>query len=695
MANMKKDAVEDDVDVDAQARLQTVTLGMKQQADELLGAGQLGKALQRYRELLMHLTRSQVTLLKEKELVISCRMNVLAALSKAQKWNEVVTEGTETFAVLAELQDARQRQKASPGDDTVLSRAYYFRGYAYLRLGSLTHAQQDLGRAMELNPEDDAIRGHWDELQTAVQAEQKVKTCLATSMKLFQAGKYQPAVESCMSALRESQVLRKTELTALIHGNLAAIYVKAKDDAKAIDHYKRTMLLARGGASPTTAQNERVYDILDSMAGCYSRKRDYSSALSVIEDQIKLFPLCPERRDREAMMYLNGGRICYMSGKLSQAETLLEKGYSATRKTSNQVDVTLNCAYWLTKAYTKTSKVEEAMKTVDSVIPVAEKEVGNGVCVELLHKLLVARLDLLDPDSTVGISGNSSLLTGPLREAQLWRTLEYFYEKRLICGQLRAAETLVNFLRAKGDMNDARKEILRALEFVDRVNIGRLAASEATTFMKLALVKVDVMARSNLAERQKSKILLVKLLRDLQIPGCTDPSRRQQLQTVALLALVDICNTDKDEEADKEIRTYLEEAAVVLQDSRAKDDPVMIARLRVLLPKIGRWRASQGDLVGAEEVLEEGAELLRSDTGASSDQLCEVLIGLCVVQIRLGMLSKATVVMNEIEKLPTDVQLKELSVIKNRLKAATAEAQRAHLERLKVKEAEKSQYLPV
>ncbi|RLN56824.1 hypothetical protein BBJ29_003173 [Phytophthora kernoviae] len=672
MANMKKDLT-DDVDVDAEARLRTVTLGMKQQADELLVAGQLDKALQLYRELLMHLTRSQVTLLREKELVISCRMNVLAALSKVHKWVHVVTEGTEALAVFAELREAQERQGTSPEEEIeqqVLSRAYYFRGFAYMRLGSFTQAQQDFHRAMELNPEDEAIQDDWKELQTAVQAEQKVKQYLATSMKFFQAGKYQPAVEVCMNALRESQMLKKTELTALIHGNLAAIYVKAKDDAKAIEHYKRTMLLTRGGANPTTPQNERVYDILDSMAGCYSRKRDYSSALSVIEDQIKLFPLCPERKDREAMMYLNGGRICYTMGKFSQAEELLEYGYSAAQKTSSQVDVTLNCAYWLSKAYAKNGETAEAMKTLDSAIPVAEKEVENGVCAELLDKLLVVRLDILDPDSTVGISG-SSLFAGPLREAQLWRTLEYFDEKRLICGHLRAAEAIVNFLRAKGDMEDAatRKKVLRALELVDRVNIGKLASSEATTFMKLALAKVDVMARFNSAGRQESKVLLVKMLRELKLPGCVDPSCRQQLQAVALLTLVDICNADKDEESDKEVRTYLEEAAMVLRDSQTKDDPVTIARLRVLLPKIGRWKAARGDIVGAEEALEESAELLRSDSDISSDRLGEALIGLCVVQIRLGMLKEATAVMNEIEKLPTDVQFKELSVIKDRFGA--------------------------
>lgn len=51
---------EEDMDVDAQERLQAATLGLKRQADELLLAEQHDKALRLYRELLMHLTRSQV-----------------------------------------------------------------------------------------------------------------------------------------------------------------------------------------------------------------------------------------------------------------------------------------------------------------------------------------------------------------------------------------------------------------------------------------------------------------------------------------------------------------------------------------------------------------------------------------------------------------------------------------------------------
>ncbi|POM66685.1 Hypothetical protein PHPALM_17420 [Phytophthora palmivora] len=668
---MSKSDVTDEDDVDAQARLETVTLGMKHQADELLLANQLDKALTLYRELLMHLTRSQVTLLQQKELVISCRMNVLAGLSKAKRWNNVVTEAAETLTVFAELYDEEEQK-----ENQILARAFYFRAFAYLKLGTFLPAQQDFRRAMELNPEDETIQNDYKELQTALQAEQRVKQFLATSMKFFQAGNYKSAVEACVSALRESQLMQKTELTGLIHGNLAAIYVKMKDDAKAIEHYKRTMLLTRCGDKPTAAQNERMYDILDSLAGCYSRKRDYSSALSVIEDQIKLFPLCPERKDREALMYLNGGRICYTLGRYSQAEELLDKGHSASLKASNDLDVSLNCAFWLSKSYAKSNNIEQAMETLDVAIPAAEKDANATTITDLLEKLLLARVDLLDPEMSVSAT-DSERFKGQLRERQLWQALEYFEGKRRICGHIRTAEVLLNFLKAKGESGKEEdySERMRAVALVECVNIGKLSSPDATSFMKLALAKVDMAIRHSSTERRESKTLMVKLLRDLEHPGGADPSCRRQLQAAALAKWVDIDIDGQEEEPDEEVRKLLEDAVDVLTYN-GSEKTALNEKLMWLLPKIGRWKASRGDIVGAEEVLGESVELLRGARDSNSGCLYESLVGLCVVRIRLGMLEKATQVMKEIESLPVSQNASEVSVIKGRLQAAVIAARK-------------------
>lgn len=60
MSNNNKYEHGGDVDVDAEARLRAFTLGLKQQADQLLLAERHKDALPLYRDLLMHLTKSQV-----------------------------------------------------------------------------------------------------------------------------------------------------------------------------------------------------------------------------------------------------------------------------------------------------------------------------------------------------------------------------------------------------------------------------------------------------------------------------------------------------------------------------------------------------------------------------------------------------------------------------------------------------------
>ncbi|KAG6976009.1 hypothetical protein JG688_00001810 [Phytophthora aleatoria] len=196
--------------------------------------------------------------------------------------------------------------------------------------------------------------------------------------------------------------------------------------------------------------------------------------------------------------------------------------------------------------------------------------------------------------------------------------------------------------------------------------------------MKLALAKVDMTISQSSADRRDAKDLLAKLLLDLEVPGGADPSCRQHLRATALLKLADVCIDDEDDESDEDVRKFLEEAVDVLHDEDASK-----AQLGVLLPKIGRWRAAGGNLVGAKEVLEETVELLRNASDSNSDRLYESLVGLCVVQIRLGMLEEAAHVMKEIEALPVAQNANELAIIKDRLQAAVDATQ------VKAKEPEK------
>lgn len=117
-----------------------------------------------------------------------------------------------------------------------------------------------------------------------------------------------------------------------------------------------------------------MFDILDILTGCYLLKRDYSLVLVVINDEIELAPLFVEGKDCDAMMYIYRGQVCYAMGKYPQADEYLKIRYSAALKRSNQLDATLNCAYWLSKSYAKKDALETALKTLNAAILTAEKK---------------------------------------------------------------------------------------------------------------------------------------------------------------------------------------------------------------------------------------------------------------------------------------------------------------------------------
>lgn len=509
-----------------------------------------------------------------------------------------------------------------------------------------------------------------------------VKQHLSASIKQFQARKYKLAIETCSMALREAQALDKDELTGLIHGNLAAIFVKVKDDVQAIEHYKRALLFAQKAVSPgadaAPAHHERVFDLLDALAGCYSRRKDYSSALSVIDDQIRRFPQCPGRSDREAMMHLNGGRVCCTLGKFDDAEAHLLKAKAAASK-AQQTDVELNAAYWLSRALSETGKPADAISLLDKAIPTAEEEQPENV--ELIGKLMLARLEWLHPTSPgkepqEGAKAQLKAVT-PKRIAQLWHTYEYFEKKQYVHGQLCASDALVNALCAESPSEtqargvtgekiiDEKREadILRALSVVDTVSIGKLPVADASVLIRLVFLKVDMLVTER-DSRPEAKALLAKTLRSLQHPGRNEVSRRQQFRAAALHRLVEIVQGEEAEDHDEEVYEFLEEATELLRREKAKDASAAVA-LGEMLRKVARFKASRGELDQAEELLEESAEL-------PCGQMLVTLLPLCVVQLKQGKLHAAEKTMAAMEELPDAADWKEVAMVKQQLDAARA-----------------------
>lgn len=632
-------------------------------------------------------------------------MNVLGAMSKLQQWALIPAEAAQTMQVIVALEresnaaaaavveeeDPEDNNSANRGPPAAtatdnqgvttteaLTRAFFFRGFAQFHLGTFITAEADFKKAMELSPGDTSFQDEWNQLQTAMQCEKRVKDLLNASRQQFQTGKYKVSIDCSLEALRECHVLQRDEYTGLIHGNLAAAYTKVNDDVRAIEHYKRALVFARKSPNQTAPQKERIYDLLSALAACYSRRNDFSSAHSVILDALKQFPDCPSRRDLESHLYLNAGRVCFTLGKFTDAEIYLIKSETAAMKQTNQTAIALNALLWLSKTCRQLGKDEQTVRVLDKALALVEKD-GAVAHQDMLDQFLLAKLDLVDP-----VANPKFKLVKYESEASVWKALEHFEKKKnFVRGHLRAAEVLVYFLNEAPEKDDVTlNKLERVLFVVDRVNIGQLASKEdIATLMKLVLWKVDFLVLHK-GKHAKAQNVLVTTLSNLPSKGKDAQTLRHR--SAALKRLAEIF--EESHEVDDEVQKYLDEALAFLRSDTKKNDPSSALVLSSLLSKFAQKAAKQGDVLKAQELLEESVALARqhckmtstsvtgdSETGGNGDnseQLCGALIGLCVLQMKQRNMAKAQEIIEEIDGLPCAEMWKEMYVIKDQLRVA-------------------------
>lgn len=164
-------------DVDVENRVKNFTINMKQQADQLVMSSKYEEAIRIYRELLMQLTKSQVEMVHEKDVVLSCRMNILAAMCKMDQWRDIPKECGLVLDFIHEIETVQDNQicdgERTRVDVQIVGRVYYFRGLSYFRMCMLQAADADLRKAMQLLPNLESIRDHWKQVQGAMKSESK------------------------------------------------------------------------------------------------------------------------------------------------------------------------------------------------------------------------------------------------------------------------------------------------------------------------------------------------------------------------------------------------------------------------------------------------------------------------------------------------------------------------------------------
>ncbi|GLE10405.1 hypothetical protein PINS_up022506 [Pythium insidiosum] len=286
-----------------------------------------------------------------KDLVLSCHMNVLAALSKLDQWREIPSECDRVDALLRELrEDATAATDSDASLAQIEGRVHYFRGTALSHMGAFAAAAEELRTAMQLLPNLDAIKAEYAAVESAMAGEAKVKELIATAMKHFQGGEVKEAMDTSLQALRACEKLGKADLTGLVHSNLAAAYASQQQLDDAIKHYSAALEIAQkleSSSSSTSQRFDRLYDLYDGLASCHARRNDLPAAYQVVQQTLAIFDKCSGRQDQAYAFFMNAGRVCFALNKFDEAEAHLTR---AEREAAN-VEGKLQALTWLGKSY--------------------------------------------------------------------------------------------------------------------------------------------------------------------------------------------------------------------------------------------------------------------------------------------------------------------------------------------------------
>ncbi|KAJ0404318.1 hypothetical protein P43SY_003231 [Pythium insidiosum] len=646
MAAAGKQYVADDdareAEMEQQRQLQASLLGLKQQADHLIMTSQFADAARLYRELLMQLTRSQVKVAEMKDLVVSCHMNVLAALSKLEQWREIPSECDRVDALLREL---GEHAGQDPSLVQIQGRVHYFRGTALSRMGAFAPAAEELRAAMQLLPNLDAIKSEYEEVERAMAGESRVKELIATAMKHFQGGEVKQAMETSLQALRACEKLGKAELTGLVHSNLAAAYASQEQFDDAIKHYTAALDLARmmDSSSSSSHRFDRLYDLYDGLASCHARRNDLPAAYQVVQQTLPIFDKCTGRQDQAYAFFMNAGRVCFASNKFDEAEAHLTR---AEREAPN-VAGTLQALTWLGKSYVEqkeTDKLEALLARADECQQQQQQSSGGdaaAISPDIPIRLMVLWMFLLE--SRVNESGTLSAA----HNARVDAMLASFRDTHNYPAYMQVARI---WITAAPDGATQVARLDEALELAHSVPAEQFSGGVIDGLMGLTMMRVEHHVRRG--DPAGARALLRRAL--------LDPAKKKVLPPMAIAALLcrfaDVCGVEPVRDSyDADDVALLEGAHAILQH-QAQQEPEAQPLLATTLVVIAQWKTrhatSAADMERAVKMLEQAVTLRRATAESQPVLLGEALVGLCVVLIRRGDRERAASILRDAEQLP-------------------------------------------
>lgn len=646
----------DDAQLEEQQRVKAATSALKSVADRYLLQERYEESIKAYRDLLMQLTFTQVKVLLHKDLVMSCRLNIMAALSKSEQWAHVVREARNVFEFMKELKNQPSIESDARQDAQIIGRALYFQGFAKFQMGSLKEAVADFQRAMSLLPNDDVIREDYMLVDAALQKDKRVRELFGQSTSHFRSQNYPAAVSTCEEAITLAKEIKRTDIVGIMYGNLAAVHTKLQDHKKIIECYQHAIAYNEMQTTRKPELEEKLFEYYDALASQFSRLKKYEEAYKAMTKSIQVLEKCPNKSTREPLVKANAGRLCFTLDNVADALKYFKQAEQLAFD-AKQYEHAAEMLIWQSRAYEKLNKTDSRRQAVGKVFDLVKRHGMENTYV--YNKAMVEQMMVLEDKNK--IEGRD------LNDAN--ELLEYFRRQKNTLAHLRLAFAL---LTKNSEVDESQ-----VFAGYNDVNLSQLDATEADVYVRILLFKVDKLVASS--KMESATEALDNALKRLSRSDSFDACRCLLLRRFVELT----CGNEKSEPPN--VLENVQQLICLLKKEERTE--AVITELSRLLTLLSQRKMRNGFVSESVDLMEENVLLLKtrpaSGTAQQSpsyvrdEQLCEALVGLCVLAIKKGDTARAIELVREIDSLNTTKMWHELDQVRDQLhRAIQAESRR-------------------
>ncbi|EQC32997.1 hypothetical protein SDRG_09519 [Saprolegnia diclina VS20] len=369
---------------------------MRLQAHALMENGKFAEGATAYKDLLAHAPTDAPAIFIE-----SCRMNLAIALIKQDLHHEVVPLCSEILKV-----------------NPALHKALHFRGHAFMQMGFVQDAENDLKAASEGMPGDEGVAGDLEQLAIAQAAEGKMKELMGKANEAFQAENLDDTVTFFKQALEEAKKVRRRDACGAINGSIGMALFKQDKHREAIPHFVQAL--------QDMPHPERRMEFLEALSACHTVLGEAEMCVKALEGAIMIGVQAGAPPQRMVKLLLHAARSC---GMLKQTEEGLKyvKKAKEIATMAQQWDIVFQCNEWIARLHTENQQPDLALASIT--------EAFQEAC---------ARVDLKSAIALMYIQMHVLKITDPMKHINLVQsTHAFFVSQKEFKGVLSCLEVLV------------------------------------------------------------------------------------------------------------------------------------------------------------------------------------------------------------------------------------------------------------